>query len=161
MDSARTARYLLAVVTIAVAISHGRAAPAFGLSISIQKKPAESASSSLLEKLPLPQLPKITMTFNSEETSSHQPSTTDSADCESSLDNENEELQSEPTVDKKPSGQDSHHSSENASQMTSPRPKLEMTTDDRSVSNVGNEPCGKGEVEVEGKKCQQTREDPN
>ncbi|KAL4092367.1 hypothetical protein QTP88_026885 [Uroleucon formosanum] len=133
MDSARTARYLLAVATVAVTISLSCAAPMFGVTISIPKKPDDSASSSLLEKFSLPQLPKITVNFNSENTHSPQPS---EADDQTSPDNKKQELQPEPTVDEQPGRQDSHQSSENASQVTSPKPKLETTTDDRSISDV-------------------------
>ncbi|KAL4092311.1 hypothetical protein QTP88_026835 [Uroleucon formosanum] len=128
MDSVRTTRYLLAVTTIAVTISLGCAAPVFGVNIYIPKKPANFTSSSLLEKSPLPQLPKITMNFNSENTHSPQPSETD---CETSPDDEKQEFQPEPTVDEQRGGQDSHQSSENASQKTTVNP---------NTSTIHNQP---------------------
>ncbi|XP_008178876.1 uncharacterized protein LOC100575815 [Acyrthosiphon pisum] len=160
MDSAGSARYLLAVAIIAMAISLGCAASIFGLSLSGQRNTDDSAPTSLLSKLPLP-LPKITTFFNTEKDQS--PQTSPDNKQQDSQQPPQQQLQQstpKPTVVEQPDGKDPYQSLANASVTTSPRPKLETTTHDRTVIEVPLKDCGVGKRINKRRECVDQNTDP-
>ncbi|CAI6362501.1 unnamed protein product [Macrosiphum euphorbiae] len=153
MDCAGSARYLLAVATIAMAISLGCAAPIFGLTLSSPRNTSDSAPTSLLSKLQLP-LPKISSIFNTKKDQSPQTSPDDKQQYSQQPPKQQpQQISPKPTVVEQPGGKDPYQSLANASVTTSPRPKLETTTHDRTVIEVPLKDCGAGKKYNRRRQC--------
>jgi len=160
MDCPRSACYLLAVATIAMAISLGCAAPIFGVTLSGQRNTGDSTPTSLLSKLPLP-LPKISAIFTTGKDQSPQTSP-DNKQQYSQQPSRQQPQRSppKPTVVEQPDGKHPHQSLANASVMTSPRPKLETTTHDRTVIQPPLKDCGVGKKVNKHRECVDINSDP-
>lgn len=176
MDSAGSARLPLAVATIAVAISLSCAAAVYGgTGHSPAGNTAASAPSLLLTKLSQPQLPKFPVIYTYGKPWSPRPPTTNPPTTPRNKQQESQRppqqqtqkpskpLQKrppKPTVDKPPVGRDPYQSSANASVTTSPRPKLETTTQDRSIITVPLKGCPDGQRMSPDRVCRPKFPDP-
>ncbi|KAL5236350.1 hypothetical protein ACI65C_003760 [Semiaphis heraclei] len=182
MDSAGSARHSLAVATIVVAIALSCAAAVGGGTGPIPGNTAASAPSSLLTKLPQPQLPKfpVIYTYGKNRGSPRPPTTNHPTSPVNN--NKQQQLQrpspqqqpqqpSKPqkrppkptTVDERPGGRDQPYqssSSTNASVTTSPRPKLETTTHDRAIITVPLKACPDGQRMGPDRNCRPDFPDP-
>ncbi|XP_060875411.1 uncharacterized protein LOC132948782 [Metopolophium dirhodum] len=161
MGCTGSARYLLAVATIAMAISLGCAAPIFGVILSSQRNTSDSVPTSLLSKLPLTTPNKFSLIFNTDKGQSlltfpgnKQP------DSQQPPQQQPQQSPPKPTVVEHPNEKDPYQSSANASEMTSPRPKLETTTHDRSVIEVPLKDCGAGKKINKHRECVDINTDP-
>jgi len=141
-----------------MAISLGCAAPIFGVTLSGQRNTGDSTPTSLLSKLPLP-LPKISAIFTTGKDQSPQTSP-DNKQQYSQQPPQQQPQQSppKPTVDERPDGEDPYPSLANASVTTLPRPKLETTTQDRSVIQLPLFSCSEGQEFNEHRECVKKRE---
>ncbi|XP_060875338.1 uncharacterized protein LOC132948730 [Metopolophium dirhodum] len=173
MDSAGSARHPLAVAIIAMAISLSCAAAVYG---GTGHSPAgNTAQSSLLTNLPQPQLPKFPVIYTYGKHRSPRPPTTNPPTTPHNKQQESQRppqqqpqkptkpLQKrppKPTVDKRPDGRDPYQSSANASVTTSPRPKLETTTQDRSIITVPLKGCPDGQRMSPDRICRPKFPDP-
>ncbi|CAI6363324.1 unnamed protein product [Macrosiphum euphorbiae] len=159
MDCAGSTRYLLAVATIATAISLGSAAHILSLTLSSQRNTDDSALTLPLSKLPLPiPLPNIAERLHSRlhKHRTPQPSATNAP---TSPDNRQQDPQQppqqppKPTVDEQPDGKDPNQSLANASVTTSPRPKLDTSTEDRSAIELPLFSCSEGQEFNQHREC--------
>ncbi|KAL4092368.1 hypothetical protein QTP88_026886 [Uroleucon formosanum] len=174
MDSAGSARHPLTVATIAVAISLCCTAAVYG---GIGPSPSNSAAfspSSLLTKLPQPQLPKFPVIYTYGKYRSPRPPTTCPPTFPLNKQHESQRPPQQrpqkpskpwkrppkPTVDKRPDGRDPYQLSANASVTTSPRPKLETTTQDRAIITVPLKGCPDGQRMSPDRICRPVFPDP-
>ncbi|XP_022167475.1 pollen-specific leucine-rich repeat extensin-like protein 2 [Myzus persicae] len=191
MDSARSARHSLAVATIVGLIALSCAAAVGGGTGPSPGNTAASGASSLLTKLPQPQLPKFPVIYTYGKHRSPRPPTTNPP---TSPGNKQQQSQrppqqqlsqqpskpqpqqpskpqpqqsskpqkrpQKPTVDERPGGRDPYQSSANASVTTSPRPKLETTTQDRAIITVPLKACPDGQRMGPDRNCRPDFPDP-
>jgi len=171
MDSAGSARHPLAVATIAVAISLGCAAAVYGGTGHGTGNTAASAPSSLLTKLPQPQLPKFPVIYTYGKHRSPRPPTTSPPTTPRNKQQGSQQQPQKPskpqwkrppkpTADKQPDGRDPYQVSANASVTTSPRPKLETTTQDRAIITVPLKGCPDGQRMSPDRVCRPKFPDP-
>ncbi|NP_001233042.1 uncharacterized protein LOC100575901 precursor [Acyrthosiphon pisum] len=171
MDSAGSTRHPLAVATIALAISLGCAAAVYGGTGHSPGNTAASAPSSLLTKLPQPQLPKFPVIYTYGKHRPPRPPTTNPPTTPRNKQQESQRppqkpskpLQKrppKPTVDKRRDGRDPYQASANASVTTSPRPKLETTTQDRAIITVPLKSCPEGQRMSPDRICRPKFPDP-
>jgi len=161
MDCAGSARYLLAVATIAMAISLGCATPIFGVNFSGQRNTNDSAPTSLFPKLPI-QIPKIPAFFNTGKDQSPltSPDKKQQDSQQPAPQQQPQQKPPKPTAVEQPDVKDPHQSLANATEITSPRPKLETTTQDRSVIDVPLKDCGEGKKKNKHRQCVDINTDP-
>jgi len=176
MDSAASARHSLAVATMVVAIALCcAAAVGGGTGPSLGNTAAASAPSSLLTKLPHPQLPKFPVIYTYGKSQSprlpttnpptypinKQPQSQRPTEQQSQQPSKPQKRPPKPTVDERPGGRDPYlQSSANASVTTSPRPKLETTTHERAIITVPLKACPEGQRMGPDRNCRPDFPDP-
>ncbi|KAF0772200.1 proteoglycan 4-like [Aphis craccivora] len=183
MDSAGSARHLLVVATVIAAIALCRAAAVGGGTGPIPGNTAASAPSSILTKLPQSPLPKFPVIYTYGKPRSPRPPTTNHPTLLSGKQPQRPAPQPQrpsqqqqqppqqpqkrpppkPTTDERPDGRVPPYQSSpatNASVTTSPRPKLETTTQDRSIITAPLKSCPEGMRMSPDRTCRPAFTDP-
>jgi len=179
MDSVGFARHSLAVATTIVAIALCCAAAVGGGTGPSPGNTAASAPLSLLTKLPQSQLPKFPVIYTYGKHRSPRPPTTNppTPPVNKQQQSQRPSPQQQPqqpskpqkrppkptTVDERPGGRDQPYqssSSANASVTTSPRPKVETTTQERAIITVPLKACPDGQRMGPDRNCRPDFPDP-
>ncbi|XP_027843855.2 uncharacterized protein LOC114124708 [Aphis gossypii] len=169
MDSAGSARHLLAVATVIAAIALCRAAAVGGGTGPSPGNTAASAPSSILTKLPQSPLPKFPVIYTYGKPRSPRPPTTKHPTLLGGKQPQRPSQQPQkrpppkPTTDERPEGRVPPYQSSpatNASATTSPKPKLETTTHDRSIITAPLKSCPEGMRMSPDRTCRPAFTDP-